>query len=271
MLYSLLITLREGLEAALIIGILLAYLSKTRPGSSSRPIWAGALLALIVSLAGGYLLHALAGGLSGRALEIFEGGMIFIAVALLSQMILWMQRESRCLKANLQCAIEQRGNSPRALALLAFTVVVREGLETVLFLSGGAGTADSTLTYWGGALVGLAIASLLGLLLYRGALRLDLRRFFTVSGWLLILFAAGMIANGVKEWHEAKLLPQVIPHIWDTYALLPDTTVVGRLVGALLGYDPSPSLLQVLGWAGYLLVAGLAFYRGQAPRRNVPA
>lgn len=271
MLFSLLITLREGLEAALIIGILLAYLSKTRPGTSTGSIWTGALSAIILSIAGGYLLHEVAGGLSGRALEIFEGGMIFIAVALLSQMILWMQKESRHMKANLQHAMEQRGRSQRALALLAFTVVVREGLETTLFLSGGASTSDSTLAYWGGAVVGLLIASLLGVLLYRGALRLDLRRFFTVSGWLLILFAAGMIANGVKEWHEAGLLPQLIPHIWDTYALLPDTTVLGRLIGALFGYDPSPSLLQVLGWVGYLLFAGTAYRRGRAPRRNVPA
>lgn len=271
MLFSLLITLREGLEAALIIGILLAYVGKTRPGTSTRAIWMGALSAILVSVAGGYLLHAVAGGLSGRALEIFEGGMIFIAVALLSQMILWMQRESRHMKANLQNAIDQRGKSSRALALLAFTVVVREGLETVLFLSGGASAADSTLTYWGGAVVGLAIASLLGMMLYRGALRLDLRRFFTISGWLLIFFAAGMIANGVKEFHEAKLLPQLIPHVWDTYALLPDTTVAGRLIGALFGYDPSPSLLQVLGWVGYLLFAGSAFFRGQAPRKGIPA
>jgi high-affinity iron transporter len=272
--YSFLISLREGLEAALIIGILLAYLKKTRPGASASPIWGGAAAALLVSLLGGWGLHTVAGHLSGRAMEIFEGGMIFLAVALLTQMLFWMRRESKRLKANLERAVDMQGDNCLTLACLAFTIVAREGLETVLFLAGGASTAETLSLYWLGAVWGLAAAGLLGLLLYRGALRLDLRRFFSVTGWLLIFFAAGLVANGVREWHEAGLLPPLVAHIWDTYNLLPDTTVLGRLVSALFGYDPSPSLLQVGGWASYLLLAGSLFHRGGRPihttRPHVP-
>jgi high-affinity iron transporter len=265
--YSFLITLREGLEAALILGILLAYLGKTRQGRGSHAVWTGAWVAIGLSLAGGLLLHRVADRLSGQALELFEGGMIFLAVGLLSHMLLWMQREARHLKAQLQSAVDERDQG-FALGFLAFTVVVREGLETVLFLAGGARAGGPPLTYWGGGLLGLAAAAVLGALLYRGAIRLDLRRFFTLSGWLLILFAAGMVANGVKEFHEANFLPPLIAHVWDTYDLLPDTTLVGRFVGALFGYDPSPSLLQLLGWITYLALAGAAFYRGGRPSRT---
>lgn len=268
MLYSFLITLREGLEAALIVGILAAYLTRVGRKEGLRPVGAGVLLALLISLAGGLAIRQVMGGLQGRAMEIFEGAMMLTATAMLTYMVLWMQREARSLRQNLQGRLERALGSESALALgaLAFTVVVREGLETVLFLAAGAGAGDSAALYLGGAVLGGVTAALLGLLIYRGTLRLDLRLFFRVTGWLLIIFAAGMVANGFKELQEAGVLPAVVGQVWDTYALLPDTTAMGRMLGALFGYDAAPSLMQVAGYFGYLLAAGAAFLLGNRSR-----
>ncbi|HWI51167.1 MAG TPA: FTR1 family protein [Symbiobacteriaceae bacterium] len=270
MLYSFLITLREGLEAALIIGILAAYLVRVGRREGIRPVAAGVVLALVASLAGGLAVRMIIGGLKGAAMEVFEGGMMLLATAMLTYMIIWMQRQARHMKENLQGRLETALGSGSALALgtLAFTVVAREGLETVLFLAAGAGAAGSASAYVGGAVLGGVTAALLGLLLYRGTLRLNLRAFFTATGWLLIIFAAGMLANGFKELQEAGILPVVIGQVWDTYELLPDTTALGRMLGALLGYDAAPSLMQVAGYFGYLILAGAAFLAGNRSQRT---
>lgn len=270
MIYSFLITLREGLEASLVVGIMLAYLAKTGRRSGFGPVLWGAGSALVASLLGGWLLQALTGGLTGAAMEIFEGGMMLAAAALLTWMILWMQRQARSLRAEIQGRLESADGSYLALAGVAFTVVIREGLETVLFLLAGASRTDSVAAYGLGALAGGLVAVVLGYLLYRGGIRLDLRRFFTLTGWLLIFFAAGMIANGFKELHEAQVVPRVVGHVWDTYDLLPDNSQVGRLLAALLGYDASPSLVQVAGYLGYLVVTGFAFWRGIRTPQNRP-
>lgn len=268
MLYSLLITLREGLEAALIIGILTAYLARVGRREGLRPIAAGVLLALLASLAGGLAIRAVMGGLKGKAMEIFEGAMMLTATGMLTYMIVWMQRQARHIKTNLHGRLESALGSGSAFALgaLAFTVVVREGLETVLFLAAGVKAADSTGLYVGGAALGGVVAAVLGVLLYRGSLRLNLRVFFGVTGWLLVIFAAGMLANGVKELQEAGVLPALVGHVWDTYELLPDTTAFGRMMGALFGYDAAPSLLQVAGYFGYLALAGAALISGSRSR-----
>ena len=268
MVYSLLITLREGLEAALIIGILLACLTRAGQREGARPVLYGTVAALVVSLGGGLLFYFLAGGLKGAAMEIFEGSMMLLATGILTHMLIWMQREARHMKARIegQVAAALTRGSTLSMALLSFTVVVREGLETALFLLAGARTADSLPLYLGGALAGVLAATALGVLLYRGSLRLNLRWFFGVTGWLLVLAAAGMLANGIKELHEAGVVPQVLAHVWDTYHLLPDTTAVGRLLGALAGYDPTPSLVQVVGYFGYLLLAGSLLVRSTMQR-----
>jgi high-affinity iron transporter len=267
-LYSFIITLREGLEAALIIGILVAYLSKANRRESIPPVLWGATGAILVSLAGGLALRQVAASLQGAAMELFEGTMMLTAAAMLTYVILWMQREARHLQANLHGRLTTALGTGSALALvtLAFTVVVREGLETVLFLIAGLGAADQPLLYLLGALGGALAAALLGVLLYRGAIRLDLRRFFGLTGWLLTVFAAGMLANGFKEFHEAGVVPRVVSHVWDSYHLLPDTTALGRMLAALLGYDASPSLVQVAAYFGYLLLVGSFMLRGRRPR-----
>lgn len=260
MFYAFVVTLREGLEAALILGILLAYLHRLGRREGTRPIWAGTGAALAVSLIGGLLLHSLAGELSGKVLELFEGLTMLLAVAILTYMILWMQRQARRLKAELHERVDQAlaTGSRVALAALAFTVVGREGLETALFLVAGSLKAESGLAYALAGMAGGVIAAFLGYLLYQGTLRLNLQLFFTVTGVLLIVFAAGLLSNGLKELQEAGIAPALIPHVWDTYDILQDNTVVGRLLSTLFGYDPSPSLLQVLAYVTYL--AGFLTY-----------
>lgn len=268
MVYASVVTLREGLEAALIIGILLAYLDKSRNPARKRSIWAGTFAALAVSLLGGLLLYRFEAGLSGKALEAFEGVTMLLAAAILSGMIITMQRTASSLKGELTSKLSQAAasGSDWGLAALAFTVVGREGIETVLFLVGGASSAESGTLYLLSGAAGGAVAAVIGWGLYRGSLRLNLRRFFTVSGLLLIVLAAGLVANGIKELHEAGWIPPVIAHIWDTYHLLSDTTVFGKLLSALTGYDSSPSLMQVVGYGGYLLLAGGIFVRGLQTR-----
>jgi len=266
-LYAFVVTLREGLEAALIIGILLAYLHRVGYTAGTRSVWAGTLAAIGLSLLGGLVIHLLAGELSGELLDLFEGGTMLLAVAILTYMILWMQRQARYLKAELQHRVDRAlaSGSQVALAAVAFTVVGREGIETALFLVAGSLQAGSGLAYALAGLAGGGVAALLGYLLYRGSLKLNLRLFFNVTGVLLIVFAAGLLANGVKELQEVGVVPGIIRHVWDTYDLLQDNSEIGRLLATLFGYDASPSLTQVVAYFGYLAGLLAIYLRGMMP------
>lgn len=262
MFYSFLILLREGMEAALIVGILMAYLVKVGAANRARPVLWGALLALAVSAAGGAVLHQAADRLSGPVMEVFEGVMMILAAVLLTYMVVWMRRQARGLRAEIHERVDMALGSGSVWALtgLSFLLVIREGLETVVFLAAGANYAGAALPYAAGAVAGGVLAAALGYLLYRGTLRLDLRLFFNLTGLLLIVFAAGLLANAVRELQEVGFLPRGIAHVWDTYHLLPDTTPFGRMLAALFGYDASPSLTQVTAFFGYLALVGVPFW-----------
>lgn len=270
--YAFVITLREGLEAALIIGILVAYLRKIRRPDGLAPIWAGAGAALALSILAGMGIVLTIGELSGAVLDVFEAAAMLLAVGVLTYMVFWMGSHARHLKAQLHREVDSAlsAGSRLALAVLAFSVVVREGVETVLFLAAGAMQSGSGARFVLLALAGLLAAGALGYLLYRGSVRLDLRRFFLYTGLLLILFAAGLLSNAFKELQEVRLVPPVIPHVWDTYHLVSDTGPLGRLLGALFGYDASPSLVQVVAYLGYLLVAGWFYLRPARPGEHAP-
>jgi len=196
MLSSLLITLREGLEAALIIGIILAYLSRTANRQGFKQVWLGTALAVLVSLAAGVAIYFTAGELEGRSEQIFEGIAAVSAAGVLTWMIFWMRRQSVNIKAHLHADIQSalKSGASLGLVLLAFVAVVREGVETVLFLFAATQTAESSVAFTVGGLVGLALAVAIGYTIYRGTSRLNLRSFFNVTGLLLILFAAGLLA-----------------------------------------------------------------------------
>ncbi|MBI4235830.1 MAG: FTR1 family protein, partial [Chloroflexi bacterium] len=181
---------------------------------------------------------------------------MLLAVAVLTWMVVWMRRQARHIRGELERQVREAvaAGSAFALGLLAFVAVGREGLETALFLFAAVQTATPLATVLGGV-VGLIIAVVLGYGLYRGSRRLNLRLFFTVTGGLLIVFAAGLLAHGIHEFQEAGLLPFVVEHVWDTNAILDEKAGLGLFLKSLFGYNGNPSLLEVIVYPVYLTLA----------------
>ncbi|MGH2995997.1 MAG: iron uptake transporter permease EfeU [Gaiellaceae bacterium] len=257
-----LLTTREGLEASLIVGIVLAYLAKTENRDSFRVIWAGAAAAVAASIASGAALFFTVGELEGRAEQIFEGAAMLSAVAVLTWMIFWMRRQAANIKKELEAKLAGAvaAGSAVGLASVVFFAVLREGWETALFLF-AISESSTPLSTSIGAVVGLAISITLGIALYMGSRRLNLRQFFTVTGILLIVFAAGLLAHGVHEFQEASLLPLTVEHVWDTNGIVSEGSTFGEFLTALFGYNGNPSLLEVGAWVSYLGLALWFFLR----------
>lgn len=207
-----LVTLREGFEASLIVGIVLAFLDRAGRREGFWPVWAGAAAALAVSACLAAVLFAVGAELEGRSEAAFEGATMLLAAGLLTWMIFWMRRQARTIRRDLEAQVGHalaRG-SALALALVAFVGVLREGVETALFLFSTVEGSD-TLSATASASAGLVGAVVLGYLFYKGASRLDLRRFFTATSVLLLLFAGYLLAQGVHELAEAGVLPESEP------------------------------------------------------------
>jgi high-affinity iron transporter len=256
MLPALLIGFREGLEAALIVGIVIGYLVKIGQTGQIRLAWAGVGAAALASALVAFGITAIGAKLEGRAEEIFEGTAMFLAVAVLTWMIFWMRSQARTLKASLEKDIQSAVSSGQAWGLfgLTFVAVFREGVETALLLGASALAADGLSTLLG-ALLGLMLAAGLGWAIYASTVRLNLRLFFNVTSVLLLFFAAGLLAHGVHEYQEAGLLPMTIEHVWDINPLLNETSTVGEIFKALFGYNGNPSLLEVVSYVAYWVVA----------------
>lgn len=271
MIAALLITLREGLEAALIVGVVLSVLRKLGQSDRTRPVWWGVLAAVGTSLVAGLALNALGVAFEGRGEEIFEGVAMLLAAAVLTWMIFWMLRQGRQVQVELESDVRQavRGGNAWALFSLAFVAVVREGIETVLFLTAAAFNASPVQTLVGGAL-GLVIAIALGWLMFAAGKRIDVRAFFRVTGFLLILFAAGLFAHGVHELQEAAILPTIVGHVWDVNPLLNENGTVGTFLKALFGYNGNPSLLEVIVYVAYLTAVSAMSLRNSLPGMPVP-
>jgi high-affinity iron transporter len=267
-----LLTTREGLEASLIVGIVLAYLAKTDNRQHMRVVWAGVAAAVLVSILTGALLFFTIGELEGRAEQIFEGVAMFSAVGVLTWMIFWMRRQAMGIKRDLESRVQGAvaAGSAVGLASVVFFAVLREGWETALFLFAISESSTPGVTAVG-AVIGLVVAVTLGVLLYRGSRRLDLRQFFTVTGILLIVFAAGLLAHGIHEFQEAGLLPETVEHVWNTNALVGEDSTAGEFLTALVGYNGNPSLLEVVAWATYLVAALVFFLRPLVVRKPRPA
>ena len=191
---------------------------------------------------------------------------MLLAAGVLTWMIFWMQRQGRQIQAEFELDVRRAVTigSPWALFSLAFVAVVREGIETVLFLTAAAFSATPAQTLVGGAL-GLTVAVVLGWLMLAAGKRLDVRVFFRVTGVLLILLAAGLVAQGVHELQEAALLPTLVEHMWDINLILDEHGTVGMFLKALFGYNGNPSLLEVIAYSVYFTVVGAVGLRqGQA-------
>jgi high-affinity iron transporter len=266
-----LLSFREGLEAALIVGIVLGYLNKVGQTQHSRSVWAGVFSAAGVSIGAALILSAVGAKLEGAAEEIFEGVTMLLAAAVLTWMIFWMYRHSRQIKSNLEARMRSTAGAGRNWQLfsLAFLAVVREGIELALFLT-AATFATSAFETVAGGLLGLAAAVALGWFIFSATRRLNVQRFFAVSSLLLLIVAAGLVGHGIHELTEAGLAPAVVEHVWSTKAVLDDNSGAGSLLKALFGYNDDPSLIQVLAYAAYavIVVAALALQGRRPPLRD---
>jgi high-affinity iron transporter len=255
MLSALLIALREGLEAALVVGIVLGYLIRIGKRDRSPYAWAGVAVAVALST-----LLALAMRMVGAELEtpfeqMFEGTTMLVAVGVLTWMVFWMRYQARYLKSDLERKIDTaitRGAN-WGLFALAFIAVFREGIETALFLAANAFAADVISTIVG-TLIGLTLAIGGGILIYVYSVRLDIKSFFDITSLLLIVFAAGLLAHGVAEYQEIGWLPILTGSAWDTTNLLSIESPLGSILRSLVGYNDHPSLLEVGTYVGYWLI-----------------
>lgn len=275
MIAALLLALREGLEVALILGIVLSALRRAVPNDITpvRVVWLGAGLAALVSLAVGLALHTLGIAFEGAGEAVFEGMAMLLAAGVLTWMIFWMARQGRAVQAGLQRGVHlaMADGSRWALFSLAFLAVLREGIELALFLTAVAFTVTTGTSLLLGAALGLGGATLAGLLLFATSQRLNVRTFFRVTGVLLIVVAGGLVAHGVHELNEVGWVPPVIEHVWNVNRLLDEGSPVGQILATLVGYNGDPSLSEVVAYTGYWLAVSLALVwpRLQALRRPV--
>jgi high-affinity iron transporter len=275
MLATYLLSLREGLEAALIIGIVLGAVSKIRRTDLVPAVWLGVIAAGFVSVFTAILLTAFGRSLEGQAEQIFEGVTMFIAAGILTWMIFWMSKQARFLKSELEDGVNKAASSTGRVAVfwLAFLAVVREGVElaifvTAAFFASNQAESASLVQILAGTILGLGTAVLLGYTIFATTVRLDLRSFFRITGIMLILFAAGLVAHGVHEFNEVGWIPPVIEHVWDVNAILDETSVPGQLMKTLFGYNGNPALTEMLAYFGYLAVV---IFFWQRENKAVPA
>jgi high-affinity iron transporter len=280
MLGNYLIGLREGLEASLIVTILIAYLVRSGRTRLLPRIWAGVGCAVLVSLAFGALLTYGPRGLTFQAQEAIGGSLSILAVCFVTWMIFWMRRGARGLAGDLRGQIDKAAESGRwSLVVVAALAVGREGLETALFLWAATQTATgahtvSTVPAWQpltGAVLGIATAVVLGYLLYRGAVRINLATFFTWTGAFLIVVAAGVLAYGVHDLQEAGILPGLDSLAFDVSAHVDEGSWYGALLKGVFNFSPQTTWLQAVVWTAYVLVTMTLFLRGARRAGTAPS
>ncbi len=265
-----LIGLREGLEAALVVSILVAYLVKSGHADRLRPVWLGVLAAIGVSLAFGALLTFTSQSLSFEAQEAFGGTLSIVAVAFVTWMIFWMRRTARSLSKELRSRVDSAlAIGAGALALTAFLAVGREGLETSLFIWSAVQSTGQGVQPVVGATLGLLTAVVLGYLFYKGALRINLSKFFTWTGAALIVVAAGVLAYGVHDLQEAGILPGLNSLAFDVSGAVPPDSWYGTLLRGTINLTPQTTWLQALAWLAYVVPVTVLFFR--PARAAVPA
>ncbi|SEJ19484.1 high-affinity iron transporter [Variovorax sp. OK605] len=273
MLIPFLIMLREGIEAALIVGIVASYLKQSGRGALMPAVWVGVLLATALSLFAGAGLQLLAAEFPQKQQELFEGVVGLIAVVMLTSMVFWMRKAARSIKGELQASIDKalhKGADGQGWALIGmvFLAVAREGLESVFFLL----AVFQQSSGWEapvGALAGIAVSVIVGWGLYSGGVRLDLRRFFRFTGLFILLVAAGLLAGVLRKLHEGGVWNHLQAVVFDMSDTLPMDSPVGAVLSGLLGYQAAPVVGEVVVYLAFLAVALFLFLRSApapAPR-----
>ncbi|MGI8722011.1 MAG: iron uptake transporter permease EfeU, partial [Geodermatophilaceae bacterium] len=263
-----LIGLREGLEASLVVSILVAYLVKSGRRDRLPPVWAGVLVAVALSLGFGGLLTFTSGQLSFQAQEAFGGILSIIAVGFVTWMIFWMRRTARSLSSELRGRMDTAlAMGTGALVVTAFIAVGREGLETSLFIwSAVQATGQSTEPVLGAAL-GLLTSVVIGYLFYKGALRINLATFFKWTGAFLIVVAAGVLSYGIHDLQEAGILPGLNSLAFDVSNAIPPSSWYGTILKGTVNFTPATTWLQAIGWLAYIVPVFLLFLRPSGPAR----
>ncbi|WP_300401088.1 iron uptake transporter permease EfeU [Nocardioides sp.] len=279
MLANYLIGLREGLEAALVVSILVAYLVKSDRRHFLRFIWTGVAIAVAVSLGFGAALTYGPRGLTFEAQELIGGSLSIVAVGFVTWMIFWMARAARSMGGELRGRVDDAAaSSPWSLVVVAVLAVGREGLETALFLwsatqaatRDAAGIAPPTWEPLLGAALGIATAVVLGYLIYRGAISLNLSVFFTWTGGFLIIVAGGVLAYGIHDLQEAGFLPGLYTYAFDVSGTIDVNAWYGALLKGVFNFSPATTVLEAIAWVGYVVPAMTLFLLG-VRRRSSPA
>jgi high-affinity iron transporter len=260
--------LREGVEAALIVAIVLAYLARTGNLKEAPKVWVGTAAAILVSLVAGVVIFQSVGALPEPYEQLFEAATLLIAATVVTLMLFWMRRQAAALRGDLHARLERvlTEGTVFGLAILAFSAVIREGLETALFLVGqataAAAGAGSVLL---GALIGLAGAIVIGWIFYTGSRRIDLRAFFRWTGIGLVFLAAGLVSRAAHELVEIGAIPFGSQTAFDLSGILPHDSGIGQFLRAILGYSSTPEVTTLVVYVAYLVIILGLYLRPVAP------
>ena len=265
---SLLIGLREGLEAALVVSILVAFLVKTDRRSALRWVWPGVGAAVVLSVAVGAVLTYTTAQLSFEQQELLGGTLSIVAVCFVTAMIFWMRKASKSIAAELRGKMDHALSvGPLAVLLLSFLAVGREGLETAVFFYAAVQSAQGgTAQPLTGFAIGIVLAVGLAYLLYRGAVRFDLGKFFTITGVLLVFVAAGVLGYGLHDLQEAAFLPGLHTLAFDASGAIPETSWYGALLKGIFNYSQQTTVLQAVAWVAYVVIVLPLFLRRPATK-----
>ena len=282
MLESFLVTSRETLEASLVVGIVLAYLNKTNNRSYRKTVYYGVLFGIITSILSAFAFTVFAGGFEGSGEQIFEGVTMLIGTLLLTTMILWMMQQRHIAK-EIEGKVERHLMSAQpflshmGIFMIIFIAIIREGVETVIFLN--AINYASGINFLGGTL-GIIAAVIVGYLFFVSTKKINLKKLFNISSILLILFAAGLVARSFHEFEEAKIVGGIITPLFDIspsansggiYHLFNENGMVGAFLKGLFGYNPSPSLLEVIAYVSYLAIIFVLYRRIESSKVKINA
>jgi len=252
MIVSLIITLRETLEMALIIGIIFRYLRKSNQLEYKKYVYWGIIGGLIVSISGALLINSLSILFEGRIEQIFEGVIMLLGAFLLTTMILWMLNQNNVaqeLEEKLQMQV--KNTHKFGVFSVVFVSILREGIETVLFLGAARFSEESNSLL--GAIIGIIVAIILGIFIYQGTSKINLKLFFTFTSYFLIIIAAGLLAHGIHEFQEAGIIPIAIEHIYDINFILDEKGIFGSFLKGLFGYNGNPSLIETIAYGFYMV------------------
>lgn len=281
MLSSFIITFRETLEVSLVVGIILSYLVKTKETKYNPVVYIGIAAGVIASLIGAMLFNKFANGFEGIHEQLFEGTLLLLGAFLLTTMILWMMQQKQVI-AKMHAQLTEHISKAQKFELffLVFVAVLREGVETVIYLDAARYVAEGSQLY--GAILGIVAAIVLGYLLFVASVRVDIKKYFTITSVLLILFAAGLVSHGVHEFEEVaehfeseemsgEVLWNLNPPINadGSYPLLHEKGHVGAFLKELFGYNPAPTLAELLSYVGYILLVSFLWWRVERKSVNV--